>query len=262
MRSNAMLVLALVPQMLAQPGICEDTCGNGTGTFDLTCDDGGPGAAFSFCEYGTDCHDCGRREERSPPPPPLPPRPPPSPPPPRIAQKMAGAVGWQLDEVGTTVSPLSLIDVAVDMLCLCLLLCAVVPLLRWRLASRRKSRYVQLAAGGSSSLELGSVPHTTAALRNALSDGSTEDTESVQLVVLDHHAHQQLVDSQRLVGDRLGELTAELRTLQSQSFPPDAKSGDRVTALAARQRTFQAGAALPAPEDEVAVVALETGKSV
>ena len=73
---------------------------------------------------------------------------------------------------------------------------------------------------------------------------------------------RQLVDSQRLVGDRLGELTAELRTLQSQSFPPDAKSGDRVTALAARQRTFQAGAALPAPEDEVAVVALETGKSV
>ena len=254
-----MLVLALVPQMLAQPGICEDTCGNGTGTFDLTCDDGGPGAAFSFCEYGTDCHDCGRREYPSPP---LPPLPPPSPPPPRIAQKMAGAVGWQLDEVGTTVSPLSLIDVAVDIICLCLLLCAVVPLLRWRLASRRKSRYVQLAAGGGSSLELGSVPHTTAALRNALSDGSTEDTESLQLVVLDHHAHQQLVESQRLVGDRLGELTAELRTLQSQSFPPDAKSGDRVTALAARQRTFQAGAALPAPDDEVAVVALETGKSV
>ena len=77
-----------------------------------------------------------------------------------------------------------------------------------------------------------------------------------------HHAHQQLVDSQRLVGDRLGELTAELRTLQSQSFPPDAKSGDRVTALAARQRTFQAGAAVPAPDDEVAAVALETGKSV
>ena len=254
-----MLVLALVPQMLAQPGICEDTCGNGTGTFDLTCDDGGPGAAFSFCEYGTDCHDCGRRELPSPP---LPPLPPPSPPPPRIAQKMAGAVGWQLDEVGTTVSPLSLIDVAVDILCLCLLLCAVVPLLRWRLASRRKSRYVQLAAGGGSSLELGSVPHTTVALRNALSDGSTEDTESLQLVVLDHHAHQQLVESQRLVGDRLGELTAELRTLQSQPFPPEAKSGDRVTALAARQRTFQAGAALPAPEDEVAVVALETGKSV
>ena len=143
----------------------------------------------------------------------------------------------------------------------CLSVCGC-KLLRWRLASRRKSRYVQLAAGCSSSLELGSVPHTTAALRNALSDGSTEDTESLQLVVLDHHAHQQLVDSQRLVGDRLGELTAELRTLQSQSFPPDAKSGDRVTALAARQRTFQAGAALPAPDDEVAVVALETGKSV
>ena len=173
-------------------------------------------------------------------------------------------VGWSLSGFPgeRVVSPLSLIDVAVDMLCLCLLLCAVVPLLRWRLASRRKSRYVQLAAGGGSSLELGSVPHTTAALRSALSDGSTQDTESLQLVVLDHHAHQQLVESQRLVGDRLGELTAELRTLQLQSFPPDAKSGDRVTALAARQRTFQAGAALPAPDDEVAVVALETGKSV
>ena len=50
-------------------------------TNDGTCDDGGPGAEYSFCELGTDCADCGPRLVWPPSPPPSLP-PPPSPPPP------------------------------------------------------------------------------------------------------------------------------------------------------------------------------------
>ena len=38
--------------------ICENTC---RWAFDGACDDGGPGSAFSLCELGTDCGDCGPR---------------------------------------------------------------------------------------------------------------------------------------------------------------------------------------------------------
>ena len=51
---------------------------------DGTCDDGGPGAEFSTCVEGADCHDCGVRfvaYPPSPPPPPMPPHVPPNPPP-------------------------------------------------------------------------------------------------------------------------------------------------------------------------------------
>ncbi|MBX3248350.1 MAG: hypothetical protein KF901_14315 [Myxococcales bacterium] len=37
---------------------CTNTC---TYAFDGDCDDGGPGADYSLCEYGTDCDDCGPR---------------------------------------------------------------------------------------------------------------------------------------------------------------------------------------------------------
>jgi hypothetical protein len=38
--------------------ICEDTCKY---VADGDCDDGGPGSDYDFCEYGTDCTDCGPR---------------------------------------------------------------------------------------------------------------------------------------------------------------------------------------------------------
>ena len=39
-------------------GLCENTCAFAD---DGACDDGGPDAAFSVCEFGTDCADCGPR---------------------------------------------------------------------------------------------------------------------------------------------------------------------------------------------------------
>lgn len=54
---------------------CMDTCRDPMGndlSDDGECDDGGPGADHSDCEYGEDCTDCGRRS--------FPPRPPPAPP--------------------------------------------------------------------------------------------------------------------------------------------------------------------------------------
>ncbi len=38
--------------------LCTDTCFY---AFDGDCDDGGPGADFDLCDYGTDCADCGPR---------------------------------------------------------------------------------------------------------------------------------------------------------------------------------------------------------
>ncbi|TXD39283.1 hypothetical protein FRC98_02465 [Lujinxingia vulgaris] len=40
------------------PALCESTCLTAN---DGVCDDGGAGAAFDNCEYGTDCNDCGER---------------------------------------------------------------------------------------------------------------------------------------------------------------------------------------------------------
>ena len=44
----------------ARPGLCDNTCST---AFDGVCDDGGPGAPRSGCALGTDCLDCGGREE-------------------------------------------------------------------------------------------------------------------------------------------------------------------------------------------------------
>lgn len=38
--------------------VCEDTCRYAN---DGECDDGGPGAVYSVCGFGTDCGDCGIR---------------------------------------------------------------------------------------------------------------------------------------------------------------------------------------------------------
>ena len=252
--------LALVQTVLAQStAICENTCGDhGNGAFDLTCDDGGPGAAFSFCEYGSDCGDCGKRQPQegdcleangcrssrddtrlSPGPPPIAPSPPPTP-------RLTALLGLKLNEIShalrgaAAVLSASMIDLSVDVLSLLLLACAVVPLLRWRLASSRRSRYDQLATGGSASLELGSAD---------------PDTQPARLVALDRHAQQQLLDTQRQSLELLGDLVEELRTLQSKSS--DARSEERLAALAGRQRTLQAAAgAAPAPDPEAAVAAL------
>jgi hypothetical protein len=43
---------------------------------DGICDDGGPGAKYPDCQYGTDCADCGVRPMRPPSPPSSPPPPP------------------------------------------------------------------------------------------------------------------------------------------------------------------------------------------
>ena len=41
--------------------VCQNTCSGSGYAFDGVCDDGGPGAEFSFCLSGTDCWDCGPR---------------------------------------------------------------------------------------------------------------------------------------------------------------------------------------------------------
>ena len=37
---------------------CENTCIFST---DGSCDDGGPDSKFGYCDFGTDCNDCGER---------------------------------------------------------------------------------------------------------------------------------------------------------------------------------------------------------
>jgi hypothetical protein len=39
--------------------LCSDICGTNN---DGVCDDGGPDSDTDFCNYGSDCHDCGRRD--------------------------------------------------------------------------------------------------------------------------------------------------------------------------------------------------------
>ena len=41
-------------------GLCDDTCNFAN---DGACDDGGPNASFSVCDFGTDCTDCGGRDD-------------------------------------------------------------------------------------------------------------------------------------------------------------------------------------------------------
>ena len=41
---------------------CEDSC---LYSRDGECDDSGPGSMSSKCPFGTDCHDCGKRNEES-----------------------------------------------------------------------------------------------------------------------------------------------------------------------------------------------------
>ena len=177
-------------------GMCDNTCGDdGDGTFDNTCDDGGPHSQFAFCKLGTDCGDCGRRYPSPITPPPAPPAAPPAEPPPPPAPHLESMLG---------------IDMAVDVLSLLLLVCAV--MLLWRFTSQRRARY-EPAAGGSLALELGSVSHTTAGLR--IADSTIEDPDTQRPVVLDHHAHEQLLDTQRQILVMLGDLTAEVRTLRS-----------------------------------------------
>ena len=86
------------PPPLAPGSLCAETC---IGASDGLCDDGGPGAEYTACQYGTDCADCGVRRStvldpsQSPDPTPSPspdpspsldpgpgPAPPPPPPPP------------------------------------------------------------------------------------------------------------------------------------------------------------------------------------
>ena len=54
--------------VLSPTAPCGNTCNSAS---DGACDDGGPGAEFSSCFFGTDCADCGPRSGMSSPPPPL-----------------------------------------------------------------------------------------------------------------------------------------------------------------------------------------------
>jgi len=88
MESDAPRMPPFPPAAPPPPGICENTC---YWASDDLCDDGGEGADYVSCEYGSDCDDCGSRAcvvdcdpvEPDPlAPPPAPSSPPPSPPPP------------------------------------------------------------------------------------------------------------------------------------------------------------------------------------
>jgi hypothetical protein len=60
-------VCSLPPAPPPAPGLCTNTC---IYAADGDCDDGGPGAEFAACAYGTNCVDCGVRAFHPPPPPP------------------------------------------------------------------------------------------------------------------------------------------------------------------------------------------------
>ena len=65
---------------------CGDSC---RWSADGACDDGGPGAQYTSCPFGSDCQDCGSRSPSPPPPPSPPPSPPPLPGPPPPPQPTA-----------------------------------------------------------------------------------------------------------------------------------------------------------------------------
>jgi hypothetical protein len=55
------IFLAMMVGFTSAQTICTNTCINRS---DGDCDDGGPGAEFSYCDIGTDCADCGPRPDR------------------------------------------------------------------------------------------------------------------------------------------------------------------------------------------------------
>ena len=55
--AGALLLQGCFSLFSSEPG-CNNTC---SFAFDGACDDGGPGASFDLCDYGTDCGDCGSR---------------------------------------------------------------------------------------------------------------------------------------------------------------------------------------------------------
>ena len=59
------LFLALLLLCARTQARCTDTCSDYT---DGICDDGGPGAEFLVCDFGSDCTDCGPRTGEAPPP--------------------------------------------------------------------------------------------------------------------------------------------------------------------------------------------------
>lgn len=44
-----------------EPTICDNSCPFAD---DGVCDDGGDGAVYDVCQYGSDCNDCGERMAR------------------------------------------------------------------------------------------------------------------------------------------------------------------------------------------------------
>lgn len=50
--------ITLILTTTAHAQICEDTCPY---AFDGECDDGGPDSLYDYCDFGTDCGDCGPR---------------------------------------------------------------------------------------------------------------------------------------------------------------------------------------------------------
>ena len=104
------------PNFPGQECLCSDTCRTpGTQVpaetnflhSDGMCDDGGVGAEYSYCGYGTDCQDCGPRCGLMPPP-----SPPASPPPPLVAcacsTMIVAASGEALRVQGTHVGAFTL----------------------------------------------------------------------------------------------------------------------------------------------------------
>ena len=57
-RSMLAAAIALVAIATAGQTYCSNTCNTAN---DGECDDGGPGAEFTSCNFGTDCNDCGQR---------------------------------------------------------------------------------------------------------------------------------------------------------------------------------------------------------
>ena len=56
--SNACTPSPPPPPPPSAPSVCNNRC---MFSWDMSCDDGGPGAKFSVCGYGSDCQDCGPR---------------------------------------------------------------------------------------------------------------------------------------------------------------------------------------------------------
>ena len=68
--SMLLTFVLLLLQLSGTFGQCTNACiGSPNWAFDGDCDDGGLGAEFAGCQYGTDCYDCGPRSQSSPPPP-------------------------------------------------------------------------------------------------------------------------------------------------------------------------------------------------